>query len=136
MDGLPRQGLAHLVLWRNFVAFMDDALILATADLLEKNWSLVASEDPSRRSWEALHAMLKQHLADLLAHDFARLVNIMYRLDVPEQRFRTALAAPTLEARAHILADAVLARERLRAEMRVRYSPTSSAGPQAETNPS
>jgi hypothetical protein len=114
---------------------MEDALLHATADLLERDWSLTLADGPSGRSWEQLRTVLAQHLAVMLVDDFARLVNVMYRLDVPEQSFRTALAAPTLEARAQALTDAVLARERLRAEMRIRYSSSSSSGPRAETNP-
>lgn len=129
------RGLARAQDWRSFAPLMEDALLHVTADLLEQDWSLTLADAPSGRSWEQLRTVLAQHLAVMLADDFARLVNVMYRLDVPEQDFRTALAAPTLEVRAQALTDAVLARERLRAEMRIRYSSSSPAGPRAETNP-
>jgi hypothetical protein len=97
----------------------DDTLLDQTSSLLRQHWGLTLA---SHLTWEELHAMLGAHLAYMLAQDFAHLVNVMYRLDVPEARFNTALHAPTLELRASLLADAVLARERLRAEMRLRYA--------------
>lgn len=112
---------------------MENATLIETANLLQQSWGLNLAGDPSQRSWEDLALALEAHLAHLLAHDFAHLVNVMYRLDVPEQRFNLAMAAPTLGERAHLLADAVLARERLRAEMRIRYSSPPSADTSGES---
>ncbi len=109
---------------------MEDALLITTTSLLQRDWGLPIAQDTHDRSWEALSVLLAQHLAELLERDLPRLVNILYRLDVPEQHFHAAMSAPSLGERSRQLADAVLARERLRAEMRLRYSSTPTSGGQ------
>lgn len=110
---------------------MEDALLTTTTSLLQRDWGLHIAPATAGRSWDALSALLEQHLAELLERDLPRLINIMYRLDVPEQHFHAAMSAPSLGERARQLADAVLARERLRAEMRLRYSSNPASGGQA-----
>ncbi len=110
--------------------FMENAPIIAeTASLLQQNWGLPMH---AADSWEKLRLALEPHIAYLLLHDFNTLVNAMYRLDVPDTRFRAALALSSPDLVASTLTQAVLDRERQRAETRLRYRSASNTTPTDE----
>jgi hypothetical protein len=58
----------------------------------------------------------------MLDHQFERLAQLMYRLDVPETRFHEAMAAPDTHGRAKALARLMVDRELVRLDMRRRFS--------------
>ncbi|HSI90273.1 MAG TPA: hypothetical protein VK927_04110 [Adhaeribacter sp.] len=60
-------------------------------------------------------------IANLLQHDLQKLLSLLYRLDVNETHFRQALLADDSRQIAHNIAKLVLAREKLRIEIRQRY---------------
>ncbi len=70
----------------------------------------------------ALEAWLAAQLAPLLDHQFERLAQLMYRLDVPETRFHEAMAAADTPGRAEALARLMVDRELVRLDMRRRFS--------------
>lgn len=70
----------------------------------------------------ALEAWLAAQLAPMLDHQFERLAQLMYRLDVPETRFHEAMAAPDTPGRAKALARLMVDRELVRLDMRRRFS--------------
>ncbi|MEM7037493.1 MAG: hypothetical protein AAF570_10970 [Bacteroidota bacterium] len=92
---------------------------------LSRQWEIDLPEDPD---WARLEAALQAQLRHLLDHDFNRLVNAMYRLDIPETQFNSALTQATPEGKrpnqttvALRLAKLVLARERRRLATWHRY---------------
>lgn len=100
----------------------DPRIATQTAALLQQHWGISL---PQERTWEDLRQALHIQLSKMLAEDFQGLVNAMYRLDVPEQQFRAAMDAPHTQAVVEQLTEAVLNRELLRAEMRIRFSSPS-----------
>lgn len=73
-------------------------------------------------SWEALEERLAVALEDWLAHRFAELAQLAYRLDLPEERFHAALQGRSLQETARSLARAFIDREIQRAETRARWN--------------
>lgn len=69
---------------------MQENLSPAIQAQLVRRWEL----DPGGKSltWEDLEGVLGVRIAQLLDEDFERLVNIMYRLDIPEHRFHAAMS--------------------------------------------
>jgi hypothetical protein len=98
---------------------METQDIHKTARLLQKNWDLVP---PEQLDWEALRLALQRQLHHLLEADFERLVQAMYRLDVNEGKFLTALELPTVAERAIALARIVMERELQRLATWQKYS--------------
>ena len=60
---------------------------------------------------EKLRQFLKQQISFLLDHEFERLLQAMYRMDVSETAFKEALALPTGPDIVERLTDLVLERE-------------------------
>lgn len=58
---------------------------------------------------------------DLLAKDFQQLVNILYRIDVSEEKLKQALALST-DNPASIITKMIIERELLKVEFRRKYS--------------
>ncbi|MCU0450845.1 MAG: hypothetical protein MUC97_13555 [Bernardetiaceae bacterium] len=74
-----------------------------------------------------LFAALSRVIGEWLDHDFGRLLNAMYRLDVDEAKFKLALTSGQGESVAHNVAALVLARLRQKAETRLKYTPPPPA---------
>lgn len=70
---------------------------------------------------DTLLEALADRVAHLLHHDFPRLLNAMYLLDVAEERFNEALAHANPAARARRVAEVILEREIEKARSRERY---------------
>lgn len=68
-----------------------------------------------------LTSELEARIAWLLKHDYERLLNAVYLLDLPERAFREAMALASNEATARRLAELILVREREKFESRRRY---------------
>lgn len=103
---------------------MESPDIHKTAGLLHKNWGMEPPTllDETAAGWECLREALRVQMLAMLTHDLERLVQTMYRLDVAEGKFHTAMEQPTQEARAAALANIVLDRELLRLETWQKYS--------------
>lgn len=83
---------------------------------------LWAEDGEQSDSWEALEERLAVVLEDWLAHRFAELTQLAYRLDLPEERFHAALQGRSLQEAARSLAGAFIEREIQRAETRARWN--------------
>lgn len=88
--------------------------------LLVRNWGLKPDEGWADRA--ALLAALEAQVRHMLADEFERLVQTMYRLDVSEARFRQALALPDRDQQAAALATVIWERELQRLETWQKYS--------------
>lgn len=92
--------------------------------LLLRKHLLVQEGEPLSQNfsvgYQELHQRLTAQISWLLDHDFSRLVQAMYRIDVAEHDFKTVLAG-TLPV-APVLADLVLAREYQKIELRKKYA--------------
>lgn len=97
----------------------EQQMIASISNTLGKEDSLPVGEVFDR---EKLLALLEISLKKLLEEDFNGLVNLMYRLDVREDRFRMALDSPQSENISLRLAELVLEREIERFMWRKRYS--------------
>lgn len=85
---------------------------------LAAKWDMEINEDSTLRGLEEI---LAKRLAELLDHDFERLVQAMYRLDVDESKFELAISRSSVKERATALAQLVLQREIQRLEFRKKY---------------
>lgn len=74
-------------------------------------------------SLEALKNLLAKQVLYMLERDFERLLQALYRIDVPEQRFRESL---TSEDPAGQIADLILQRELLKVQTRRWYASHSN----------
>lgn len=82
--------------------------------------------DPAA-DWAALEDRLALILEDWLAHRLPELVQLAYRLDLPEAQFTAALAGRSLPEAARQLARAFIAREQQRAATRRHgFDPTAT----------
>lgn len=76
-------------------------------------------------SVEELQTLLKKQVLYLLERDFERLLQALYRIDVPEQRFKEALVAA--EDPAATITDLILQRELQKVKTRRWYASRNSA---------
>ena len=86
---------------------------------LSSQWKI---EPTSSAKMAELEALLSKRLIELISTDFERLVQVMYRMDVKESKFASAMAQPDLESQAGLLARIVIEREMARIETRIKYS--------------
>lgn len=70
----------------------------------------------------AVRAFLQTRIRELLAHNMEKLINLMYRMDIPEGLFDQAMRLPQ-EERVVQIAELVLQREFRRLELWKKYSP-------------
>jgi hypothetical protein len=69
----------------------------------------------------AMERLLAERLRHYLVFRSEALSALLYRLDIPEAYFRDALGLATLEDTARVLAQGILARERMKQATRERY---------------
>jgi hypothetical protein len=96
---------------------------------LSKNWQVAVTGNSDHSPYDELLEALTRRIRYLLEHNLDRLMTALYILDVPEQRFREAMAEKTIDKSAHDLARIVIEREMQRVETRRKYSGSSGANP-------
>lgn len=98
-------------------------IIEISKDLIQKDFGLDDEIDFAEAVDEniLLNNLIKvvQYLLD---HDFERLLNVMYRVDLPENRVEKVLSAGDPENLSRELSVMILARERGKAITRIQYS--------------
>ena len=92
--------------------------LLELTATLARNWDIECQEGAV---WAELKAALMGRLKELIAHDFERLVQAMYRMDVQESKFAAAMACSSVNEQAAALAEIVLERELQRLAFRKKY---------------
>ena len=75
---------------------------------LARRWEI--DLDRNALSWEQIKWALQDKLSQLLSGDMERLVNIMYRMDIPEGKFHLAMSGKPEEIPAK-LTELILERE-------------------------
>lgn len=96
-----------------------------TVALLQKHLQVQQGEPLSHpaEEMEELRRLLRKQIAFLLDHQFERLLQAMYRMDVRESDFKAALSLPTGPAIIDKLTELVLKREIQKVITRKLYSP-------------
>ena len=64
-----------------------------------------------QEAFSLLKEMLAKRIADLIDHDFERLLQILYRIDVPENKAKLALADHPVDEAPGILAALIIERQ-------------------------
>ncbi|NMM48209.1 hypothetical protein [Marinigracilibium pacificum] len=92
--------------------------------LLRKDLVMDAAQINLRKQYtlDKLQDILADQIERLLDNDPNYLVNLLYRIDVPEHQFKKALEAPGLMAKSELLAKMVIERELKKIETRKRFS--------------
>lgn len=85
---------------------------------LSQNWGLT---DTQTLQMEDLRKALQIRIAQMLQDDLHALVQAMYRLDIDENKFHAAMAAPGLDRQVSSLSDLIIEREIQRIEFRERF---------------
>lgn len=107
---------------------MNQQTLLETSQQLAHTYFTLppAAEGPML-DLEMLVTWLRPSISQLLSEDFEKLVNIMYRMDVPEHRFHVALHGPNP---ALAIAELVVKRLILKARTRIAYRNAYQEGEQ------
>jgi len=82
-------------------------------------------------NFEFLHVMVEATINHLINNDFERLVQLLYRLDVPEKKLKDALAAHPANADS-IIAELIIQRQIQKIQTRNRFNQDSSDIPDEE----
>lgn len=72
---------------------------------------------------DVLAEWLSKPVHELLQHDSQRLVSLLYRIDVNEQKLNAAFQQDSTEAIAFAIARLVIERELQKVQLRLKYSP-------------
>lgn len=84
--------------------------------------ALIQLVDGSIANESGMREKLEQYLNDLLVNDFNRLVQLLYRLDIDEQRLRAVLRARPEEPAGRLMAALLLEREEEKRKSRQQFS--------------
>ena len=66
---------------------------------------------PDDISFELLNEKLQQHINDLIVHDFQKLVSMLYRIDINEEKLKHLLKENADRDAATIIADLIIERQ-------------------------
>jgi vacuolar-type H+-ATPase catalytic subunit A/Vma1 len=99
---------------------MPQPLIQETAQLLQHNFEL--PEITQEISEEQLVNILTPIIHHMLDRDFERLLQVCYRIDLGEKKLQKILHDSTPDQLAKDLAVAIVARQKMKIEIRRRYS--------------
>jgi hypothetical protein len=86
--------------------------------LLKSELSIPANEEDSV---EKMRSVLTVYINDLIEKDFQKLVNLLYRLDVNENKLKQMLKVKDSENAGEIIADLIIERQMQKIEMRKRF---------------
>ncbi len=85
-----------------------------------------ANDEPALRE-HALYKKLYDYLNFLLLHDFERVVSLLYRIDVSEQKIKALLAFQPDTDAADIIATAIIERQIEKINTRKKYTAPPAA---------
>jgi hypothetical protein len=97
-------------------------VVRISAQLIIKDFGLEDAEFADALSLDTLESQLTKVVQYLLDKDFLRLINIMYRIDLPESTVKEILANEAPNQIAASLAKQILVRELQKAALRQKYS--------------
>jgi hypothetical protein len=90
-------------------------------DMLDSDWNLVLSPEPSLNEIES---QLAEAVNGLIQHDFNRLLMILYRIDINENRLRTLLESDQNQPAGLIIARLIIERQLQKIRTREQYKKT------------
>lgn len=90
--------------------------------------SLLQQIEPSltANKKESLRKQLSACINELLLHDFSSLVQLLYKVDVPEQKLKSVLKENPHEDAGNIIADFIIQRQQEKLESRKNFSSSSN----------
>jgi hypothetical protein len=91
----------------------------ALSALIQQDMGL---EIPAAISLEEIRAILMQHLAHLIDHNYERLVFLLYRIDVDESKMRSVLEQQQGKDAAGLIADLIIERQLQKIKTRQEFS--------------
>lgn len=97
-------------------------LVRIGAQLITKDFGLDDTEFADTLSVDSLERRLTKVVQYLLDKDFQRLINVMYRIDLPESTFQHVLANEEPDQIASSLSKHILERELQKAALRQKNS--------------
>lgn len=95
----------------------DQSGSVTTAHSLISNWFDMPDEEP-RRMPDAFRTLLIERLCWIIDHQFSRLPQLLYRIDIDEQSAEAAFAQGSVSEVAPALADLIIERTLLRIKTR------------------
>ena len=99
---------------------MESELEKITSEIIIRNFDL--EEIPSEENLlEKIRALLIDKLDFLLNHDLEKLLWILYRIDVSEEKAKQALALQSEKKPSELLADLIIERQIEKAKTRMKY---------------
>ena len=93
-----------------------------TSELAEGLSKELAIELPGKSSYEELQKVLAEHINHLIKNDFEKLVGLLYRIDVNEQKLKTLLQQYTNEDAGNIIALLIIERQEQKIRSRQQFS--------------
>lgn len=101
------------------ISLARESMLLIAKDLgLSETLDIEKANDP----FEELHSFLTRQIQYLLDHDFSRLLNAMYRIDISEKKFKQTLELAEPGKIASALSYVVIEREKAKIITREKYS--------------
>jgi len=97
------------------------ALLQATANLIMQDFELTDKSLHHSTSYQDLLQQLLPVVSYLIDHDLERLLWVLYKIDVDEDKAKFALANIDDRSPAYILTDLIIQRELKKAETRMAY---------------
>ncbi len=97
--------------------------IILLKETIEKETGLVLA---NVASINLLRNMLATYINELILNDFEKLVFILYRIDINEKVIKKLLQQATTVSAGETIADAIIARETEKIELRKKHTPNSN----------
>ncbi len=99
--------------------------LISSLSLFEKDFQLDKSylslQERKEITYDEAFLLIMRVVEDLMTKDFNRLINILYRIDVSEDRLKAALALST-DNPASVITKMILDRQLQKIEIRKKYS--------------
>jgi hypothetical protein len=95
----------------------DKELIRQLQEQLQKVDLILAHQE----SYEQLRSALSMIINTLITTDFSRMVSILYRLDIPENKLRIAMSKAGEQTAGEVIAEMIIQREIQKIEARKLY---------------
>ncbi|WP_421876229.1 hypothetical protein [Marinoscillum sp.] len=100
----------------------DQQLARISHQLILKDFGLSEEEVTSPDIPEDLFDNLRRIVQHLLDHDFEKLLNVMYRIDLSEQKVKKVLTTENPKNLSKCISRMILERELQKAKTRIKYS--------------
>jgi hypothetical protein len=92
--------------------------IVQIQKLIVKNFNLEPKSAPTEGDWEQLQAWLAREIQLIMDNDFQHFLNLLYRIDISEEKAKLAFTDDHPTAR---LAELIIERELQKAASRKKY---------------